>query len=107
MTAQAQKPCDVRCQATKANIPAKTQDRVACAVLCSHLQLLAKPLSPALGLLQGLASHLSIAHTHHWLQSFAGSHIAGPHPTEGSDETYLSGYNMQQAGVTDMLLTFC
>ena len=32
--------------------------------MCSHLKLLAQPLSPALGLLQGLAGHLSIAHRH-------------------------------------------
>ena len=40
---------------------------MACAGMYYHLQLLAKPLNPALGLLQGLASHLSIAHTHQWL----------------------------------------
>ena len=32
--------------------------------MCSHLQLLVKHLSPALGLLQGLAGRLSIAHEH-------------------------------------------
>ena len=62
MTAQARKRCDVRCQATKAVLPAKTQDYVACAMMYHHLELLLQPLSPALGLLQGFAGSLSIAH---------------------------------------------
>ena len=37
---------------------------MACAVMCSHLQLLLQPFSPGLGLLQGFAAHLSIAHKH-------------------------------------------